>query len=121
VSSEPRVSDIIHSFPQAYQNVPSSQSSRVPQKYPVYFEAGNIEAIAAKILQTNESLKSANDTMHLAVGGPELANLEQLLKTLKETSRYHATSVSAPQVAVLLKLISSWPDDKRFPCTKFFF
>jgi hypothetical protein len=78
----------------------------------VYFETGNIEAIGGKILQLNQGLQGTT-----GVSGAELTALEQLIKTIKETSRYHASTITPQQVSVLRKLVTSWPEAMRFPRT----
>jgi phospholipase A-2-activating protein len=68
--------------------------------------------IQSKILQFNEQ---AGD---LAMNEKELSDLSTIIKTLGETSRYHASSFNDSQYLLLLKLLK-WPENLVFPSEKF--
>lgn len=44
----------------------------------------------------------------------EATSVASLLRTLKETSRYHASSFNADEIRVLRKMLQ-WPAQHRFP------
>lgn len=52
---------------------------------------------------------------HLALSDLEVSRLGALVKVLKDTSHYHSSKFTDTDVAVLLRLLKSWPIAMVFP------
>ena len=55
------------------------------------------------------------DKKHLALSELEISRLGALIKVLKDTSHYHSSKLADIDIAVLLRLIKSWPITMIFP------
>ena len=55
------------------------------------------------------------DKKHAALSELEISRLGSLVKVLKDTSHYHSTKLADTDIAVLLRLLKSWPDAMIFP------
>jgi hypothetical protein len=110
----------------------------------VYFDTSNFDAIAKKLAEFSAQLASsgvhtlshsscilrlASTLEHSAeprvllyaqgqLTERETELLGSLIRTLKDTSRYHATSFTSDELRVVKKLLT-WPAPNRFPGTPF--
>ncbi|GBG29098.1 Guanine nucleotide-binding protein subunit beta-2-like 1 [Hondaea fermentalgiana] len=75
----------------------------------VAFEAGDLDKIMSKLEEVNASLAEAS------LSDKELAALREVCATLKQTSRYHATTVDAAGVRALLRAFADWDLVEGFP------
>eukprot|EP00611_Tribonema_gayanum_P004574 TRINITY_DN13781_c0_g1_i1.p1 TRINITY_DN13781_c0_g1~~TRINITY_DN13781_c0_g1_i1.p1 ORF type:complete len:814 (-),score=205.36 TRINITY_DN13781_c0_g1_i1:177-2543(-) len=87
----------------------AAAAKHVPAKSFMTFDTGDIGKVEAKILEFNAQAGVA------ALSDAGVAALAALCGTLKVTNRYHASKVTADQMAIFPTLLS-WPADKVFPC-----
>jgi len=70
----------------------------------------NTDKLLAKILEYNSETASANK-----MSPSEVSALENLLTTLKDSSRYHVSVVGDAEAAVVVRLLATWDVEKLFP------
>eukprot|EP01116_Phalansterium_solitarium_P006057 TRINITY_DN18371_c0_g1_i1.p1 TRINITY_DN18371_c0_g1~~TRINITY_DN18371_c0_g1_i1.p1 ORF type:complete len:500 (-),score=34.85 TRINITY_DN18371_c0_g1_i1:7-1506(-) len=93
-------------------SAPSLNLTYLPQKECVFFNASKLDVVVAKILATNAKLVSEQPSLFLDVRQAE--KLENIQKTLMDTSFYHTSSFSTAEYEVVGKLLH-WPTIELFP------
>jgi len=86
-----------------------------PNRVMVYFDQSNFEGILKKLREFSAQLSTSQDASKAwSQDGKEAVAVECLIKTLKETSRYHASSFNDQELRVVRKMLT-WPSPLRFP------
>ncbi|CAM9388989.1 unnamed protein product [Pylaiella littoralis] len=75
------------------------------------FEAGALAKVEGKIRELDAGLPEG-----VKMSEAESTFLGSLAATLAASSRYHISKVAPQELALLTRLVSSWPVDKCFPC-----
>ncbi|KAF9620280.1 hypothetical protein IFM89_011015 [Coptis chinensis] len=99
-------------------NMKSPFLDGVPYDYdgptkPVFKHIPTFDGILKKIKEFNSALLS--DAKDSALTEPEMSRLVAAVKILKDTSHYPISTFADVDIAVLLKLLISWPDAMIFP------
>ncbi|KAF5448764.1 hypothetical protein F2P56_029269 [Juglans regia] len=79
------------------------------------FDVAQFDGILKKITEFNNALLSDPEKQKLSLTEPELSRLGAIVKILKDTSHYHCSKFADIDVALLLKLLNSWPLAMIFP------
>ena len=64
---------------------------------------------------TDYSFNLLKDNKNLSLTEFEVSRLGAIVKILKDTSHYHSSTFSDADIALLLKLVKSWPIAMIFP------
>ncbi|KAJ9704853.1 hypothetical protein PVL29_003074 [Vitis rotundifolia] len=87
----------------------------IPKKGILVFDAAQFEGILKKISEFNNALMSDPEKKSLSLTEVEISRLVAVVKILKETSRYHSSTFADVDIALMLKLLKSWPLAMIFP------
>ncbi|XP_042494944.1 phospholipase A-2-activating protein [Macadamia integrifolia] len=87
----------------------------IPKKGMLVFDAAQFEGILKKIAEFNNVLMSEPGQNSLSITELELSRLTSVVKILKDTSHYHCSKFADADIALLLKLLKSWPVALMFP------
>ncbi|KAF7126945.1 hypothetical protein RHSIM_Rhsim11G0173300 [Rhododendron simsii] len=87
----------------------------IPKKGMLVFDAAQFDGILKKILEFNSALLSKPEQKGLSLTELEVSRLGAIINILKDTSHYHSSIFSDIDVALLLKLVKSWPIAMIFP------
>uniref|UniRef100_A0A0A9CL76 PUL domain-containing protein n=1 Tax=Arundo donax TaxID=35708 RepID=A0A0A9CL76_ARUDO len=77
------------------------------------FETAQFEGILKKLSELNTTLSS--DSKPISLSETELSRLVAIVKVLKDTSFYHTSKLADADMALLLKILKSWPPQMIFP------
>ncbi|XP_061978851.1 uncharacterized protein LOC133699570 [Populus nigra] len=87
----------------------------IPKKGMLVFDVAQFEGILKKLTEFNHSLLSDSDKKNLSLSELEISRLSAVVKILKDTSHYHTSKFADADIALLLKLLRSWPLAMIFP------
>ncbi|GLT58147.1 hypothetical protein SLA2020_310670 [Shorea laevis] len=87
----------------------------IPKKGMLIFDAAQFDKILKKITELNSALLSDPDKKNLSLTELEISRLGVIIKILNDTSHYHSSSFADVDIALLLKLLKSWPLAMIFP------
>lgn len=87
----------------------------IPKKGMLVFDAAQFDGILKKISEFNNTLASDPEKKNLSLSELEMSRLAAIIKILKDTSHYHTSSFADLDIALLLKLLQSWPLSMMFP------
>ncbi|KAB5561296.1 hypothetical protein DKX38_006253 [Salix brachista] len=87
----------------------------IPKKGMLVFDVAQFEGILKKLTEFNNSLLSDSDKKNLSLSELEISRLSAVIKNLKDTSHYHTSKFADADIALLLKLLKSWPLAMIFP------
>ncbi|GFY89670.1 transducin family protein [Actinidia rufa] len=87
----------------------------IPKKGMLAFDVAQFDGILKKISEFNSALLSDLDNKNLSLTEFEVLRLGAIVKILKDTSHYHSSTFSDADIALLLKLVKSWPIAMIFP------
>ncbi|KAJ4965719.1 hypothetical protein NE237_017568 [Protea cynaroides] len=87
----------------------------IPKKGMLFFDVAQFEGILKKINEFNNVLVSDKGQNSLSLPELELSRLTAVVKILKDTSHYHCSKFADADIALLLKLLKSWPVAMMFP------
>ncbi|XP_011037580.1 PREDICTED: phospholipase A-2-activating protein-like [Populus euphratica] len=87
----------------------------IPKKGMLVFDVAQFEGILKKLTEFNNSLLSDSDKKDLSLSVLEISRLSAVVKILKDTSHYHTSKFADADIALLLKLLKSWPLAMIFP------
>ncbi|KAG6779490.1 hypothetical protein NC652_011522 [Populus alba x Populus x berolinensis] len=87
----------------------------IPKKGMLVFDVAQFEGILKKLTEFNNSLLSDSDKRSLSLSELEISRLSAVVKILKDTSHYHTSKFADADIALLLKLLKSWPLAMIFP------
>eukprot|EP01114_Cavostelium_apophysatum_P013519 TRINITY_DN3293_c0_g1_i1.p1 TRINITY_DN3293_c0_g1~~TRINITY_DN3293_c0_g1_i1.p1 ORF type:complete len:498 (-),score=129.11 TRINITY_DN3293_c0_g1_i1:46-1539(-) len=85
-------------------------SQHFNQENYVYFDTGKTDVIVDKLLSFNPKFAGSPN----ALSDQEIKNLRSLVSTIEAANKYHATSFTKEEFAVMEKVIW-WPATERFP------
>ncbi|KAM3743055.1 hypothetical protein ACB098_07G116300 [Castanea mollissima] len=87
----------------------------IPKKGVLVFDAAQFDGILKKITEFNNALLSDSENKNLSLTELEFSRLGAIIKVLKDTSHYHSSKLADVDIALLLKLLNSWPLAMIFP------
>ncbi|XP_071930791.1 uncharacterized protein [Coffea arabica] len=87
----------------------------IPKKGMLVFDVAPFDGILKKIAEFNSTLLSDMKNKHLSVPDAEMSRIGDIVKILKDTSRYHSSKFSDGDMDLVLKLLNSWPVEMIFP------
>ncbi|KAK9287518.1 hypothetical protein L1049_015939 [Liquidambar formosana] len=87
----------------------------IPKKGMLFFDVAQFDGILKKISEFNNTLLSDLEKKNLSVTEVEISRLGAIVKILKDTSHYHCSTFADADIALLLKLLKSWPPAMIFP------
>ncbi|KAB1207227.1 Phospholipase A-2-activating protein [Morella rubra] len=87
----------------------------IPKKGMLVFDVAQFDGILKKITEFNNALLSDTEKRDLSLTELELSRLGAIVKLLKDTSHYHCSKFADVDIALLLKLLNSWPLAMIFP------
>ncbi|XP_062176916.1 uncharacterized protein LOC133881875 isoform X1 [Alnus glutinosa] len=87
----------------------------IPKKGVLVFDVAQYDGILKKITEFNNALLSDPEKKNLSLTELELSRLGAIVKLLKDTSHYHCSKFADVDIALLLKLLNSWPLAMIFP------
>ncbi|XXG45540.1 hypothetical protein AAC387_Pa02g0597 [Persea americana] len=93
---------------------PKPTFKHIPKKGMLFFEVAQFDGILKKISEFSNSLLSEGQNS-LSLTELDLSRLAAIVKILKDTSHYHCTTFADTDIALLVKLLKSWPPAMMFP------
>uniref|UniRef100_A0A2N9ECM6 PUL domain-containing protein n=1 Tax=Fagus sylvatica TaxID=28930 RepID=A0A2N9ECM6_FAGSY len=87
----------------------------IPKKGVLVFDVAQFDGILKKITEFNNALLSDLEKKDLSLTELELSRVGAIVKVLKDTSHYHSSKLADVDIALLLKLLNSWPLAMIFP------
>ncbi|KAJ6985474.1 phospholipase A-2-activating protein-like [Populus alba x Populus x berolinensis] len=87
----------------------------IPKKGMLVFDVAQFDGILKKITEFHNSLLSDPVKKDLSLSELEISRLGAVIKILKDTSHYHTSRFADADIALLLKLLKSWPLAMIFP------
>ncbi|XP_050232267.1 uncharacterized protein LOC126680979 isoform X2 [Mercurialis annua] len=87
----------------------------IPKKGMLVFDVAQFDGILKKITEFNNALLSDPDKMTLSLSEADISKLAEVVKILKDTSHYHTSRFAEVGIALVVKLIKSWPVSMIFP------
>ncbi|XP_062187090.1 uncharacterized protein LOC133890640 isoform X2 [Phragmites australis] len=91
----------------------------IPKKGMLSFETAQFEGILKKLSEFNATLSSDTEQKHISLSETELSRLVAIVKVLKDKSFYHTSKLADADMALLLKILMSWPLQMMFPVIDF--
>ncbi|XP_077233233.1 transducin family protein / WD-40 repeat family protein [Tasmannia lanceolata] len=101
-------------------SIPSGGSTKpvfkhIPKKGMLFFDVAQFDGILKKITEFNNALLSDSGQNNLSLADSELSRLSAIVKILKDTSHYHCSAFADIDIALLGRLLKSWPLAMIFP------
>lgn len=87
----------------------------IPKRGMLVFDAAQFDGILKKFSEFNNTLLADSEKKDLSLTEPEISRLGAIVKILKDTSHYHTSRFADVDIALLLKLLKSWPVAMIFP------
>ncbi|XP_048424799.1 phospholipase A-2-activating protein [Pyrus x bretschneideri] len=87
----------------------------IPKKGMLVFDVAQFDGILKKITEFNSNLLSDQDKKNSSLNEVEISRLGAIVKILKDTSHYHSSKFAEVDIALLLRLLKSWPVAMLFP------
>ncbi|XP_062021798.1 uncharacterized protein LOC133738300 [Rosa rugosa] len=87
----------------------------IPKKGMLVFDVAQFDGILKKITEFNSNLLSDQEKSNLSLNEVEVSRLGAIVKVLKDTSHYHSSKFAEGDIALLMRLLKSWPVAMLFP------
>lgn len=87
----------------------------IPKKGMLVFDVAQFDGILKKITEFNSNLLSDQEKKNSSLNEVEISRLGAIVKILKDTSHYHSSKFAEVDIALLLRLLKSWPVAMLFP------
>ncbi|OVA18644.1 WD40 repeat [Macleaya cordata] len=87
----------------------------IPKKGMLFFDVAQFDGILKKIAEFNNALLLDPVQKDLSLTEIEMSRIAAVLKILRDTSHYHSSTFADVDIALMLKLLKSWPDAMVFP------
>ncbi|CAM0905254.1 unnamed protein product [Alopecurus aequalis] len=100
-------------------SAPKQTFKHIPKTGMLLFETAQFEGILKKITEFNATLASDSEQKHLSLSEADFSRLAAIVKILKNTSFYHTSKLAEADMALLLKILKSWPSQMLFPVIDF--
>ncbi|XP_047941703.1 phospholipase A-2-activating protein isoform X1 [Salvia hispanica] len=100
-------------FPDASSSKPSYK--HIPKRGMLAFDTAQFDGILKKISEFNSSLLSDPEKKHLSLSDSDVSRFNAIVKILKDTSHYHSSRFADVDVALMLKVLKTWPVALLFP------
>ncbi|PAN09362.1 hypothetical protein PAHAL_2G017000 [Panicum hallii] len=91
----------------------------IPKSGMLSFETAQFDGILKKVTEFNAALSSDSEQKQLSLSETEMSRLPAIVKVLKETSFYHTSKLADADMALLVKILMSWPAKMMFPVIDF--
>eukprot|EP00003_Mantamonas_plastica_P002577 TRINITY_DN1195_c0_g1_i4.p1 TRINITY_DN1195_c0_g1~~TRINITY_DN1195_c0_g1_i4.p1 ORF type:complete len:308 (+),score=93.10 TRINITY_DN1195_c0_g1_i4:28-924(+) len=79
------------------------------------FEQTNFDKVLAKLLQFNEEFALDESNSSISLNDEDVSIVRNIVQTLKDTKFYHSSDFDREDYRVMDKLLTQWPDKKKFP------
>ncbi|CAN8269055.1 unnamed protein product [Cochlearia groenlandica] len=89
----------------------------IPKKGVLLFDVAQYDGILKKMAEFNNTLQSDPVSNEKCLTEGEVSRIGAIVKVLKDTSHYHSTKFSDMDIALLLKVLQTWPPAMMFPAT----
>ncbi|XP_062189711.1 uncharacterized protein LOC133892777 [Phragmites australis] len=100
-------------------SAPKQTFKHIPKHGMLSFETAQFEGILKKLSEFNATLSSDSEQKQSSLSKAELSRLDAIVKVLKNTSFYHTSKLADADMALLLKMLKSWPPQMMFPVIDF--
>ncbi|KAL1554229.1 phospholipase A-2-activating protein-like [Salvia divinorum] len=100
-------------FPDASSSEPSYK--HIPKRGMLAFDTAQFDGILKKMSEFNSSLLSDPEKKHLSLSDSDMSRFNAIVKILKDTSHYHSSRFADVDVALMLKVLKTWPVAVLFP------
>ncbi|XP_057788250.1 uncharacterized protein LOC131005346 [Salvia miltiorrhiza] len=100
-------------FPDASSSKPSYK--HIPKRGMLAFDTAQFDGILKKVSEFNNSLLSDLEKKHLSLSDNDMSRFNAIVKILKDTSHYHSSRFADVDVALMLKVLKTWPAAVLFP------
>ncbi|WVZ61723.1 hypothetical protein U9M48_011552 [Paspalum notatum var. saurae] len=100
-------------------NAPKQIFKHIPKIGMLSFETAQFDGILKKVTEFNAKLSSGSDQKQLSLSETEMSRLPAIVKVLKDTSFYHTSKLADADMALLVKILKSWPPQMMFPVIDF--
>ncbi|XP_020250062.1 phospholipase A-2-activating protein [Asparagus officinalis] len=87
----------------------------IPKKGMLLFDTAQFDGILKKITEFNSGLHSSMELNSLSLTDSDLSRLAAITHVLKDTSHYHCSAFADIDMALLIKVLQSWPSSMMFP------
>ncbi|KAG0631249.1 hypothetical protein M758_1G238100 [Ceratodon purpureus] len=87
----------------------------VPMKGMLFFDTAQFEGITKKLTEFSAAWAAEEAHKELALSQADTLRIQAMIATLKETSRYHASSFADVDFKLLTKMALQWPVENIFP------
>ncbi|KAL0816463.1 hypothetical protein Bca101_072907 [Brassica carinata] len=89
----------------------------IPKRGVLVFDVAQYDGILKKMTEFNNTLRA--DPVHTdkSLTEVEVSRVGAMVKILKDTSHYHATSFADMDISLILKVLQAWPPAMMFPAT----
>ncbi|KAK6136826.1 hypothetical protein DH2020_029421 [Rehmannia glutinosa] len=101
--------------PSRMPDVSKPSYKHIPKKGMLVFDVAQFDGILKKIYEFNNTMLSDQEKQHLSLSEGDMSRLSIIVKILKDTSHYHSSTFSDVDVALMLKLLNTWPVAMLFP------
>ncbi|WZY95089.1 hypothetical protein YC2023_067418 [Brassica napus] len=87
----------------------------IPKRGVLVFDVAQYDGILKKMTEFNNTLRA--DPVHTdkSLTEVEVSRVGAMVKILKDTSHYHATSFAGMDISLILKVLQAWPPAMMFP------
>ncbi|KAL0356748.1 UNVERIFIED_CONTAM: Phospholipase A-2-activating protein [Sesamum calycinum] len=85
------------------------------QKGMLVFDSAQFDGILRKISEFNNTLLSDAEKKCSSLNEGDMSRLSAIVKILKDTSHYHSSRFSDVDIALMMKLLKTWPVPLLFP------
>ncbi|CAN6181105.1 unnamed protein product [Urochloa humidicola] len=100
-------------------NAPKQIFKHIPKSGMLSFETAQFDGILKKVTEFNATLSSDSEQKQLSLSETEISRLPAIVKVLKETSFYHTSKLADADMALLAKMLKTWPSQMMFPVIDF--
>ncbi|KAL6880418.1 hypothetical protein ACP4OV_011983 [Aristida adscensionis] len=100
-------------------SAPKQTFKHIPKNGMLSFDTAQFEGIVKKISEFSATLSSDSEQKQSSLSETELSRLSAIVKVLKNTSFYHMSKLADADMALLLKMLKSWPPQMLFPVIDF--
>ncbi|KAL6647131.1 hypothetical protein ACP70R_014568 [Stipagrostis hirtigluma subsp. patula] len=98
---------------------PKQTFKHIPKNGMLSFETAQFEGILKKLSEFSATLSSDSEQKQSSLSESELSRLAAIVQVLKNTSFYHTSKLADADMALLLKMLKSWPPQMLFPVIDF--
>ncbi|KAL0365481.1 UNVERIFIED_CONTAM: Phospholipase A-2-activating protein [Sesamum angustifolium] len=101
--------------PSKLPDVAKPSYKHIPKKGMLVFDSAQFDGILRKISEFNNTLLSDAEKKCSSLNEGDMSRLSAIVKILKDTSHYHSSRFSDVDIALMMKLLKTWPVPLLFP------